>query len=410
MKRIAMFSVHGYFDPVPRLGATDTGGQVVYVLELSKALAGQGYGVDIFTRGFEGKKQEEPVNQGVRVVRIPAGPDEFIPKEELYPYLDELTENTTKYIRDKKLEYEIFHSHYWDSGYVAMGLTRELGDKFFHTSHSLGAWKKEQFKDSGVDVKMYAFEERIEKEKTVFQAARGITATSHQEVERYKNYYGKDSDNIQVIPPGVDVKVFRTLDEGEKDLDTGLPRDYILAIARIDHNKGFDLLIHAFARIADKYPHIKLVIGGGSLSPKVPEVELKKQLVVLAGSYGLKERVLFTGYVSDDMMAPYYRGARLFLLPSRMEPFGMTAIESMACGTPVVVTSLGGIRDFLVDQQHAMVANPKDAGEFSRAMDKVLGDESFRQALIKEGLKIVYGQFTWDSIARQHLSFYDNSR
>ena len=121
MKRIAMLSTHGYFDPKPILGATDTGGQVVYVLELAKALARRGgYKVDIFTRNFEGRLPEENVNEDVRVVRIPAGSDEFIRKEELLPVLDELADNMARYIDKNGFKYDIYHSHYWDAGYVAM--------------------------------------------------------------------------------------------------------------------------------------------------------------------------------------------------------------------------------------------------------------------------------------------------
>ena len=86
LSRLGMFSVHGYVDAEPRLGATDTGGQVTYVLELSKALARRGVAVDLYTRGFDGRAPVEPFAEGVRIVRLPCGPDEFVIKEEMYPY------------------------------------------------------------------------------------------------------------------------------------------------------------------------------------------------------------------------------------------------------------------------------------------------------------------------------------
>ena len=116
LKRICMLSVHGYFDPVPGLGATDTGGQVTYVLELSKALAETGIKVDIYTRRFEGRSEVDPVNDDVRVIRIPCGGDEFIRKEDLFPHLDEFVGTMDEYIRENELSYDLVHSHYWDAG------------------------------------------------------------------------------------------------------------------------------------------------------------------------------------------------------------------------------------------------------------------------------------------------------
>lgn len=409
MKRIAMLSTHGYFDPQPRLGATDTGGQVVYVLELAKALARQGgYKVDIFTRNFEGRLPEEPVNEDVRVVRIPAGSDEFIRKEELLPVLDELVDNMVNYIKDNNYVYEIIHSHYWDAGYVAMKVAERLGHWFVHTSHSIGAWKRDRFKDVPGAEEMFRFEERIEQEEIIFSKARGITATSQAEFDNYKYYYDYESEDMVIIPPGVDVNTYRPLKEGESEPDTGLPENYILALARIDHNKGFDLLVHSFALLARKYPDLFLVIGGGSKNPKQPEIDLKNELVDIAKSYNLEDRVLLPGYVADELMAPYYRNAKVFILSSRFEPFGMTVIEAMACGTPVVATSLGGIRHFLTHNEDSMIVNPKNREELSVAIDKILENESVSQKLIDKGLKTVYEKFTWDSIAQQHLDFFKN--
>ena len=114
MKSVCMLSVHGYFDAVPVLGRTDTGGQIVYVLELARHLAKRDVMVDIYTRWFEGKDRIEVVGPGVRIIRIPCGGTSFIPKELLFPYFSEFTYNMEEYIRDEKLSYDVFHSHYWD--------------------------------------------------------------------------------------------------------------------------------------------------------------------------------------------------------------------------------------------------------------------------------------------------------
>ncbi len=404
--RIAMMSIHGYVDPKPRLGATDTGGQVVYVLELAKALSRRGCKVDLYTRNCEGRNQEEPVNDDVRVIRIPSGPDDFIRKEELLPYLDEQVDNIEKYMKDNDLKYDVFHSHYWDAGFTAMKVSERFGQWFVHTSHSLGAWKQEQFKDVPGAEEMFRFEERIEQEKIIFSKARGITVTSQQEWDNYQRLYNYENENTTILPPGVDIEIFKPLEEGEKDADTGLPEKYILALARIDHNKGFDLLIHSFALLAKKYPDLYLVIGGGSKKPKQMEIDLKNELVEIAKGYGLEDRVMLPGYVPDEMMAPFYRQAKVFVLSSRFEPFGMTVTEAMACGTPAVVTNLGGIKRFLTDGEDAMLVNPKDKEEMAKAIDKILESEELEQKLIKKGLKTIYDEFTWNALAGRHIDFF----
>src|SRR6056297_4142898 len=176
IKRIAMLSTHGYFDPVPQLGQTDTGGQVVYVLELSKALGRKGYKVDIYTRWFDkSRKQIDPVpnHPNVRVIRIPAGPWEFIPKEYIYDVLPELSKNMIQFIKDNDLDYELFHGHYVDAGIVTLEVAKAFGKPAFFTAHSLGAWKQERMGGNpGEMEKKYRFAHRIKEEERIFKNVR----------------------------------------------------------------------------------------------------------------------------------------------------------------------------------------------------------------------------------------------
>ena len=109
--KIAFFSIHGYVDPEPNLGLVDTGGQVVYVLEMAKRLGEYGIEVDIFTRRFDNRREIDNVSESVRIIRIPCGPQYFLPKEELFPYLDEYAKNFMRFVEKKGLKYDILHSH-----------------------------------------------------------------------------------------------------------------------------------------------------------------------------------------------------------------------------------------------------------------------------------------------------------
>jgi len=119
LPRIAMVSTHGYVAANPPLGAADTGGQVVYVLELSKKLAQLGYEVDIWTRRFEDQPEMDSISDQVRVVRVRCGGRNFIPKEYLHEKLPEWGEHALRFIKKHQLKYDFINSHYWDAGIAA---------------------------------------------------------------------------------------------------------------------------------------------------------------------------------------------------------------------------------------------------------------------------------------------------
>lgn len=406
IKRICMMSVHGYFDPEPILGATDTGGQVTYVLELSKHLAEHGIEVDIYTRRFGDRSEDDPVTPDVRVVRIPCGTNEFIRKEDLFPYLDELADNMADYIAANELDYDLVHAHYWDAGYSGMNLSKRLGLPFFFTAHSLGAWKKEQMGgDPAKMEKLFNFSQRIEWENKIFENATAQTVTTVDGRDTYKRLYSFESPNLVIIPPGVDTKRFRPLADDETNRKLDVPVDFVFALSRIDSNKGLDYLIRAFGHIKGETTS-HLVIGGGSRNPKEHEVEVKKHLTDIVDELDLSDRVTFTGYVPDEDLDTYYRQARLFVLPSKYEPFGMTVLEAMACRTPVVATALGGIRHALTDGVDSLLVDPSVPEKLGGAILRVLTDSGLAGNLAGAGYDLIRKSFSWESIAEQTLSFY----
>ena len=406
--RIAMLSVHGYFDPVPILGATDTGGQVTYVLELAKGMAELGVGVDIYTRRFGDRAEIEPVNDDVRVIRIAAGNNEFIRKEDLFPHLDELADNMAAFMDSNELSYELLHSHYWDAGYVAMKLSERLGVPFIHTSHSLGAWKKEQMGGDPEEMeKTFKFSQRVHWENIIFRAAAAHTVTTKDGLANHKRLYDFETEHMVVIPPGVDVKRFRPLEGGEKDASLDVPKPFVFALSRIDTNKGLDYLVKAFGKICQRTA-ANLVIGGGSKKPQEREISVKQSLEDIVRSLDLGERVTFSGYVPDELLAPYYRQAEVFVLPSKYEPFGMTVLEAMGCGTPVVATRHGGIRDVLTDGRDSLLVDPSDPDELGGAILELLSNRETAGRLSGAGLELIRSTFSWQSIARRTLEFFDN--
>jgi len=408
IKRIAHLSVHGYFDPVPILGRTDTGGQVTYVLELAKHQAKLGIKVDIFTRDFEGRGKIAPVNDDVRVVRLPCGPDHFVRKEDMFEHWGEFSDNMLEFIRENDLDYDVYHSHYWDAGYVAMRVTAELGKPFFYTAHSLGAWKKEQMGGDPAEAeRLYRFEERLHWENIIFREAAAHTVTTEDGRNTYKRLYDFETPDMLVIPPGVDIRRFRPLNDGEQDVDITVPDRYIFALSRIDSNKGHVELIRAFSRVREQCPDVHLVIGGGSKNPKQHEIDVRNSFLEVVEELELEDQVIFTGYISDEDLTAYYRRAEMFVLPSKYEPFGMTTTEAMSCRTPVVVTKYGGIRKDLTDGTDALLVDVSNESEFADAMIRVLKDADLREKLAASALKTARDEFSWDGIARRHIPFYE---
>ncbi|MHA2221054.1 MAG: glycosyltransferase [Candidatus Thorarchaeota archaeon] len=411
IKRISMLSTHGYFDAEPQLGRTDTGGQVVYVLELSKALSKQGIAVDIYTRWFDKSKEmiePVPLFPNLRIVRIPAGPWKFVPKEELYDYLQELAENMIDFIQENKLEYDLFHGHYVDAGIVAIHVSRTIGKPVYFTAHSLGAWKRQLM--DGFSKKMeekYQFEKRIEEELKVFQAVNGQTATTKAQLQIMESLYNFQSENTMIIPPGVDVEAFHP---GKTSENPELPTNYIFCLSRIDENKGHELLLNAFDIVRRNLPEIHLVIGGGSPRPKPREKQLLNRIEKIIDEKGMRDRVHLVGYIPDEKIKSFYQQARVFVLPSTFEPFGMTALEAIACGTPAIVSKFAGVSEFLIDIDHtdSIVTNPTDTQKFASAILEILEDQKLAEQIGLEGMKTVRKSFSWDAIAEMHLLFYEN--
>lgn len=411
IKSIAMLSTHGYFDPIPQLGRTDTGGQVTYVLELAKALTTLGNKVDIYTRWFDqSKEQIDPVLDcpDVRVIRIPAGSWEFLPKEFIYDVLPELADNMVKFIQENNLDYDLYHGHYVDAGIVTLDVAKALGKPAFFTAHSLGAWKRDQMGGDPEQMeRQFKFKHRVAEEIRIFKEVNAQTLTTQLQLEKLNELYDYYADNIVIIEPGTDIHTYHPLSPGEKDVEITLPEKYVFCISRIDSNKGHDMLLNAFDIVRKEVEDVDLVIGGGSPNPKERELSLKAGMKKIVDECGMQDRVHIIGYVPDELMAPYYRQSRMFALPSLFEPFGMTTTEAMACGTPVVASKFGGIKTVINTGENGVLIDPTNTEEFATAIIDLLKDREKAERIGKAGAHTVKDYLSWEAIARRHLEFYD---
>jgi mannosylfructose-phosphate synthase len=410
-QRIAMVSTHGYVGATPPLGAADTGGQVVYVLELSKKLGQLGYEVDIWTRQFEDQPVTEFVAPGVRIVRVPCGGPSFIPKEYLHRSLDEWAAHALERMRAEATRYAFLSSHYWDAGIVGERLCRELGIPHVHTPHSLGIWKQRQMlRDFPGDAAsfdgLYNFAVRNRQEHRIAAGADLLIATSPDQIDVLRKDYEVESQKLVMIPPGYDdTRFYPVGSETRAQLRRkfGFEGNVILSLGRIARNKGYDLLVRAFAEVAtrDATAQLRLAIGGEQL--RSGEEALLESCRCLAGELGLARRVTFTGFVPDADIADLYRAADVFVLSSRYEPFGMTAVEAMACGTPVIVTSHGGLCNVLRFGIDGLFADTFDPLDLAITILKPLQYPRLAARLSRRGAEAARRCFTWTGVTQRLL-------
>lgn len=407
--RLLLLSIHGYVAAEPELGKPDTGGQVVFVLELAKRFARLGYQVDLVTRRFAKQPEFDRINPNLRVWRIPFGGRDFIRKEDMHGLLRDFVTNFLAGVNRRGLRYDVVNSHYWDAGWAGQRIAEELRIPHVHTPHSLGSWKRKDMKGAGRDGgKIYRFAERIEKEFLIYRNCDHLIATTEQQAEILGKDYGIPADHVTMIPPGIDEQRFTpALPERVAAIRESLgfsPAD-VYCVGRAATNKGIDLLISALPALRRLVPkaRLQLAVGAGSKRDCERVDDWKK----LGSDLGLARQIRWRGYVADEEMADHYRAAGVFALSSRYEPFGMTAIEAMACGTPTVVTVHGGLHEAVDFGLHALYADPRRPEEYAAMLAMPLRYPSLRERLSLEGARFARRQFGWTGIARRTLALFE---
>jgi glycosyltransferase involved in cell wall biosynthesis/phosphoheptose isomerase len=390
------------------LGGVDCGGQNVYVGKVAKALSALGYEVDVFTRR-DGEQLPEMVewDQGIRVFYVPAGPARYIRKEDLYPFMEEFTEYMVRFCRHQRKAYDLIHANFWMSGLVAADMKQRLGIPFVITFHALGRVRRlHQQQADGFPDARFAVEDRL-----VAEADR-LIAEAPQDAGDLIRLYGADPSRIVIVPCGFDPEEFWPLDKASARTAVGLPPDQgvILHVGRMVPRKGIDTVIRAFARfLVDHQARTKLyIVGGESDEPdpeRTPEIG---RLQRLAAELQILDRVVFVGRRGRSQLKYYYSAADLFVTTPWYEPFGITPLEAMACGTPVIAANVGGLKFSVRDGETGYLVPPDDpealAERFrllysSPALLRVFGQQSvqrvnelFTWAHVAEGLAKVYGE------------------
>jgi mannosylfructose-phosphate synthase len=257
--------------------------------------------------------------------------------------------------------------------------------------------------------KTYRFEERIKKEFFVFQMCNHVIATTDPQFELLTEKYDVLPRRITVIPPGMDENRFSPVRLEDKrklqeKLDFG--KNDVLVVGRMAENKGHDLLIKSMPTLLKLVPDARLVAAIGSEDSE-QDIEGVEELKKLAKDLAIEDRIVWKPYIPDEELADYYRAAAIFALASRYEPFGMVAIEAMACGTPAVVTVHGGLKDLIDFGNQALFADPYRAEEYGAMLAMPMLYEELALEISVEGARFARKMFGWTGIAKRVLAIFD---
>jgi D-inositol-3-phosphate glycosyltransferase len=404
---IAMLSYHTC--PLATLGGKDTGGMNVYVRDLTLELGRLGIHVDVFTRS-----QDEHVPHvlhdlgfGNRVVHVPAGQEIPLPKQNLPEHIPEFVEGIESFAQGKNIHYDLIHSHYWLSGLAAEALSDAWGGiPIVQMFHTLGEMKNRVARNADEREGSY----RVEGERRVLDRVDSVIAATPAEQAQLEWLYKADMRKVTVISPGVDVCHFYPIPEDEARQFIGLTPEarLILFVGRIEPLKGIDTLIKAVAclRVKDLAEPVNLVVIGGD--PEVAPAEMSAEMAriqQMCDDLTVGKMVAFLGKRSQDTLPYYYSAAEVVVMPSHYESFGMVALESMACGTPVIASQVGGLA-FLV--QDGVTGYHVPDGDDKALCDKLttlLGDPTLRRSLGRNAA--MYAQkYSWDKIAVKVYEVY----
>ena len=386
MERAAFITLHAC--PLAAPGRGKSGGMNVYVRQLASALGELGMKIDIFTREHSDvANRVETIGSNVRVIHINVGePDAHL--DDLYDLLPDFLEQLNKFREEEGLEYDVVHSHYWLSSWVGRELSQELAIPHVVTFHTLSlikmqsrAGEEEQSERSVIETKVIATADRI-------------IAFSPHERDAMARLYAADANKITLVPCGVDLEVFRPLNQKAVRSSLGLNGEKILLyVGRVEPIKGLDLLVETAAQM-DSEDGVRMIVVGADVNGD-REMDRVRQL---AREKDLEDKIDFVGQVDHDDLPLYYNAADVCVVPSYYESFGLVALESMACGTPVVATRVGGLSTIIHHGRTGYLKSWRCPEAFANSVEMIISSTGLKQSMGEAARKRAEGM-GWDNAA-----------
>lgn len=404
-RKIALISEHA--SPLAALGGVDNGGQNVYVAQVARHLARLGHAVDVFTR--KDRSDLASVHEwidGIRIIHVPAGPPEFIRKEDLWPHMPAFVDYMLLFLKHQTRPYDLIHANFWMSGYAVVEIKKQFNIPFVITFHALGkVRRKYQNKDDGFPNIRFSIEEDI------IAAADKIIAECPQDQEDLITLYNADPERIDIVGCGFDPDELWPIDKvaARRRLKLPLNEYLILQLGRMVPRKGVDNAIRGLARLKDKHGIRArlMIVGGESDQPDPAATPELGRLMEIAQAEGVADSILFMGRKPRHVLRYYYSAADIFVSTPWYEPFGITPVESMACGTPVIGSNVGGIKYSVAAGETGYLVEPENPEALADRVAELLNNPERLKRFRQQAVRRANAQFTWENITKALLASYE---
>ncbi|HEY8597396.1 MAG TPA: glycosyltransferase [Thermomicrobiales bacterium] len=401
---IAFLTEHA--SPLALRGGTDAGGQNVYVDEVARGLGRLGHRVDIFTRRDNANLPEiVDLAPGVRIVHLTAGPPDPLPKDDLWPLMPAFRDAFLAFARRDGARYDLIHGNFWMSGWVATEVRRDLGIPVVQIFHATGKTKRRHQGDADTSP-----EGRIAIEEAVVRDADRLIAQCPAEREELVDDYAADPARVATIPSAVNTQRFRPTDRDEARQRLGLDphAPIVVYIGRILPRKDVRNVVRAVALLAHQVasPVQLLLVGGETIEPDpiaTPEIG---EVLRLAAELGIADRVICTGQRQPDELHWYYGAGDVAVTTPWYEPFGLTPLEGMACGRPVIGSAVGGITYTIADGLTGFLVPPRDPQALADRLRLLLAEPALRERMGRAARERVERGFTWDTVVERTAALY----
>jgi glycosyltransferase involved in cell wall biosynthesis len=385
--KLALVSEHA--SPLAAIGGVDAGGQNVHVAELAAGLARRGHEVTVFTRRDDPDLPERvSTADGYDVAHVTAGPAEVLPKDDLLRHMPEFASVLRRTWAEQPPD--LVHAHFWMSGLASVAAAGAL--PVVQTFHALGSVKRRHQGDADTSPP-----QRIDLERELCRTVSHVVATCSDEVFELRRL-GLARDRASIVPCGVDTSVFTPT--GPVAPRTGRPR--LLVLGRLVERKGQEDAVRALALV----PDAELVVVGGPPADRLDDDDFVRHLRSVADRLRVADRVSFTGSVPRADVPAWIRSADVVLAVPWYEPFGITPLEAMACGRPVVATAVGGLVDSVAERVTGDLVPPRDPARLAEVVGALLADDARRTAYGAAGVERARARYRWSRVVADTEAVY----
>ncbi len=389
--RIDLVSEHA--SPLAAIGGVDAGGQNVHVAALAAGLAQRGHDVTVHTRRDDASLPERVgTPDGYDVVHVTAGPAEPLPKDELLPHMPAFARVMRRgWVTARP---DVVHAHFWMSGLASVEAAASLLTPVpvLQTFHALGSVKRRHQGDADTSPAG-----RIDLERGLCRDVGHVIATCSDEVFELRRL-GVGSDAVSIVPCGVDTSQFSP----DGPVAPRGDRKRLLVLGRLVQRKGQDDAVRALRLV----PDAELVVVGGPPADRLASDPEVRRLRAIAAEAGVADRLVFTGSVARADVPGWVRSADVVLAVPWYEPFGITPLEAMACGRPVVATAVGGLQDSVVDGVTGDLVPPRDPERLGAVLAALLADDGRRAAYGTAGVRRAQERYRWSRVVADTETVY----